>query len=459
MYLSRFAHFFINKEDEEVGAFYHAINLSLIFFPSKMWENFKKFEDPLTTEEFLAGVSKGERGEYKRLLNNLIKNKFLISSRKEDENQIFSINGNLPNSYPQILYLMLADGCNLACRYCFEGMNQGEEKKVLKMTKEVALKSLQLFSSLILENPKLFPQKKSIIFYGGEPMLNFDCLVFALKEITKMKKAKLLPRKLDLVLITNGTLIDSQKAAILKKYKVNVSISLDGNKKHNVNRVFAGGKPAFPKIIKGYKLCRDAGVSTSISCTISESNVNEPEVVVKEILKRKISFLGFNVLLGKSTEDYQKKAALFITKCFKVFQKKNIFEDRMYRKLEAFSDKKQLLFDCGAAGGNQLVISPEGTIGICHGFFKERKYFESSVFSDSFHPLKSKTFITWRYRTPFIMSACWNCEALAVCGGGCPMNAEKEYGSIWEIDKRYCEHSKQSLDFLIWDLYNSLDKQ
>lgn len=459
LYLSRFAHFLFYEKDQEVGALYHAISLSLIFLSAKMLKNFQRFKRPLSRVDFLREMPKLERQEYRRLLKNLIRQKFLISKVEEDEAQLGVIRDNLPEPYPKILYLMLSDGCNLSCRYCFEGMNQGQRKIALNMSKKVAAKALDFFSDLILQKPKLFNQEKTIIFYGGEPMLNFECLAFALEKIKSLKIAKLLPRKTRVVLITNGTLIDSEKAALLKRHGVNVSVSLDGNAKHNANRIFPDGQPAFFSIMKGYKLCQEAGIETSISCTISESNVSEAEAVVGEILKNKISFLGFNVLLGKSTEEYQKKAAEFILKAFRVFQKENIFEDRMYRKLEAFSEKKQLLFDCGAAGGNQLVISPEGSIGICHGFFKERKYFQSSVFSHTFNPLKSEIWTEWRYRSPFNMEDCWDCPALAICGGGCPMNAEKEYGSIWEIDKRYCEHSKQSLDFLVWDLYESIDKE
>lgn len=51
---------------------------------------------------------------------------------------------------------------------------------------------------------------------------------------------------------------------------------------------------------------------------------------------------------------------------------------------------------------------------------------------------------------------CLSCPALAVCGGGCPYGAMLKYGSIWNIDRRFCIHSKEALEWLIWDLYDKV---
>jgi uncharacterized protein len=458
LYLSRFAHFIYKKEKDEIVALYHAIKMTVIFIGCDVADNLKKFSDGKYAKELFNELDPDVVSEYHQMINKLIRLGFLIYDHQSDERLLKTVTEDIPKPYPHILYLMMADGCNLACNYCFESMNQGEKHEAKKMSFEVIDKSLDLYASLISKNENLFKREKTIIFYGGEPMLNFDGIVFALKRIKEMQKQKQFPKKTKLVLITNGTLIDSQKAEILKRYKVNVSISLDGNKKHNQNRVFPDGRQAFEEIMRGYKNCQKLGLQTSISCTISETNVQEVESVVSEILKNDIKFLGFNVLLGKTSEDYQKDAAKFILDAFQTFKEKGIFEDRMYRKLESFCQRKIMLFDCAAAGGNQLVISPEGSIGVCHGFFKERKYFVESVFNSNINPLENKVWVEWNKRTPFNISQCLDCPAISVCGGGCLMNAEKEYGSIWDIDKRYCEHSQQSLEWLIWDLYESIDK-
>ena len=103
-----------------------------------------------------------------------------------------------------------------------------------------------------------------------------------------------------------------------------------------------------------------------------------------------------------------------------------------------------------------MVISPDGTVGICHGFFSNRKYFEGSVHDHLFNPIQSDIFKEWNQRTPFNMPECKDCPGISICGGGCLMNAEKLYGSIWEKDKQFCIHCLKTLEWMIWDLYESL---
>jgi uncharacterized protein len=53
------------------------------------------------------------------------------------------------------------------------------------------------------------------------------------------------------------------------------------------------------------------------------------------------------------------------------------------------------------------------------------------------------------------MNQCQDCPALGICGGGCPHNADRTKGSIFELDERFCVHANTVLEWLIWDLYNS----
>jgi uncharacterized protein len=48
---------------------------------------------------------------------------------------------------------------------------------------------------------------------------------------------------------------------------------------------------------------------------------------------------------------------------------------------------------------------------------------------------------------------------LGICGGGCPMHAEKNTGSLWGLDSRFCVHAKATLEWLIWDVYNHMGKE
>jgi len=129
------------------------------------------------------------------------------------------------------------------------------------------------------------------------------------------------------------------------------------------------------------------------------------------------------------------------------------------RKVEAFVKNRVYPFDCGASGGNQIVIAPKGEIGVCHGYIGSKKYFFSSLQAKDLTDLtKDKDLKEWSLRSPLNMKECEGCFALGICGGGCPLSAEYETGSIWGLDKRFCIHAKVILEWLIWDLYDKSAK-
>lgn len=125
------------------------------------------------------------------------------------------------------------------------------------------------------------------------------------------------------------------------------------------------------------------------------------------------------------------------------------------RKVDAFVMREPIFVDCGVTGG-QIVVAPDGAIGVCQDFVKPRKYFTGSVKDPDFDPVENGLFENWRFRSPFFMEECIDCEAVAICGGGCPASVEMQNGSRWEVDRRVCPHSKGSLQWLIWDTYASL---
>ena len=57
------------------------------------------------------------------------------------------------------------------------------------------------------------------------------------------------------------------------------------------------------------------------------------------------------------------------------------------------------------------------------------------------------------------MEQCFSCEAIAICGGGCPASTELKTGSRWNIDERICPHSKLFLEWMIWDTYSHSEQK
>ncbi len=324
------------------------------------------------------------------------------------------------------------------------------------MTQETAPRGLDFFCRMIQKDPEQFEMEKTIVFYRGEPLMNWPVFEILLAKIRSYTATGRLPEKTILNLVTNGTLLTNRIARILKDNNVQVSISIDGDElATNSCRVYASGKPVYQDVRRGFKICKDLGMDIGASCTLSEANISDFDTTIRILLDEcMVTNLGFNLMItgNQMIEGYNEKAARFIIKAFQVFRERGVYEDRIMRKVNAFIERKVWPFDCGATGGNQIVIAPNGDIGVCHGFTAERKYFPTNVNDNAFDISKDATYREWSMRSPLNMPQCQDCPALGICGGGCPFQAEIEKGSIWDLDERFCVHAKLTLEWLIWDL-------
>lgn len=404
-----------------------------------------------------------ENGELYPLFKELEKNKVIVPNLEYDDIILKTIVSQIEKPYPSVLYMMLTEKCNFACDYCFIERHM-KQNKTSVMTKEIAKKGIDFFVNQIKLQPEKFDLEKTIIFYGGEPLSNFEVLEYAANLINQYKEDGLLPSKTILTMVTNGSFITKELAKKLNNLNISFSISLDGaTKVANSCRRYHNGKEAYDDIIKGLNVAKEEGCAVSLSVTLSEEALKEGDYIFELVDKYQMSTIGFNILMTDSAysvpEQYFIDVSNFIVNAFKVFREKGIFEDRVMRKVEAFVKHRLHYQDCAAEGGNQLVIAPDGAVGLCHGYLSTRETFITNVDDVGFDVSKNDTFLEWNQRTPLTMPQCEKCMALGICGGGCALNAKANGKSIWDLDERFCIHSKTTLEFLIWDLLDSIKKQ
>lgn len=455
LYVSRFAHFVIG---DNIIAAYHALRMMPVYFSPFVLEITKKFEGGASPREVAEYA--GSTDEEKEVLNviEVLKDaKILINNPQEDDKALDYFKGMMGNPYPHLAYFLLTDRCNFHCSYCFL-KNQAPVGYIEShMSEETAIKGLDFFCRLIAEDPDQFSEEKTIIFYGGEPLMNWAVFELLLTKIENYIASRKLPEKITLNLVTNGTLLTPNIANTLKKHNVQVSISIDGDEfATNSCRVYESGRPVYQDIRRGFEICKNAGMDIGASCTLSEACITDFDKTLKVLLEEcGVTNLGLNLMItgGELVENYSERAARFILKAFQIFRTRGVYEDRIMRKVNAFIERKVLPFDCGATGGNQIVIAPNGDVGICHGYTMERKYFPTNVDDHNFDIKKDHDFLEWSMRSPLNMPECQGCIALGICGGGCPFQAEIATGSIWGLDERFCTHAKMTLEWLIWDLY------
>ncbi len=161
-------------------------------------------------------------------------------------------------------YIFVTKDCNLTCSYCsIPGIRKGYMGgPVSKPTYGVSdlincilrdrKNREQRIHELHVENEyeKKGIIEDTIVFYGGEPLLNQEFI----KEFIQKSKERL--DDLTYVLQTNGTFLDETDPYILENLDL-IMVSVDGTKEiHDRHRKFPDGRGSYDIIMKNVKWLR-----------------------------------------------------------------------------------------------------------------------------------------------------------------------------------------------------------
>lgn len=454
--MSRFAH---SYDLGDAVALYHSLRMKPVYLSK---DAFKGLQTWLASP-FCVSIDDAPE-EICAEVHELAKYKILTQDENEDDRVLQFVKSKIPTPATNVCYMILSEQCNLACKYCFLGNNDCAKRSnflMENMSAETADKAINFFirqikaSGLDVEN-----NKPTLIFYGGEPMVNYKILEYVATRINELRDKEQCIRNIEMSMVTNGLLLNEQKVRRLHELGVGIAISIDGfTEEANSMRVDVAGRPVFSRILDKLNMCKEMGIDVSLSVTLSEETIKNTKDVLKLVDTYGVKAFGFNIMMSSDTfvlpQSYNEAAAQFIIDEFIELRERGIYEDRMMRKLKAFAKAQVYFSDCAATSGGQIVIAPNGQVGICHGCLHDKQYFVAHIDDDDFVAVKDKNFIEWSQLTPVNHEECLGCPALGICGGGCPINAMhlKPGNTIHSIDERFCAHSKKTLEFFIRDLY------
>lgn len=410
----------------------------------------------LNKDEFNNLIKNLKKSDKDEDILELIKEHILVEDTYSEEKFVeYLKNKNNLNKFDlEIIYLIFNTKCNLKCKYCYIEKSANPKFIHNSMSKETFNNLMNYLKNLIKFEKKKNPNKKKLtfIYYGSEPLISKELFIQSLKEISFIsKKYKIIP---DFQLITNGILLDETLMDFLKKFKVVVSISLDGKKEINDSmRVTPEGKGTYDKVINSINLLNKFKIPFGISCTISQHNIDFLNENVDLFVILGAKSIGFNLLLTPRYSDTPKISLIKLNhKLFEASSKADnlgFYEDRIQRKVRAFNGKTRFK-DCGGVG-NQLVFFPNGDVSTCEAYLCDRKSKIGNINNLKVEDIENNPIIGyWTKRYPLNMKECIYCPVLGMCGGGCPFNAETISGKdIYERDLPFCIHTKESLKYLL----------
>ena len=172
---------------------------------------------------------------------------------------------DLPEGVPPLtsLYMYIAGSCNLACRHCWITPTyrpDGSDGQFIKL--EYVEKAIREAKPLGLRSVKLT---------GGEPLLHPQ-----FREIARL----IHDAGLDIVIESNGTLIDDELARFLRDRRVCfVSVSIDGAtaETHDALRSVPG---SHQRALAGIRALVGVGFRPQLICTLHRGNVSEMKETV-----------------------------------------------------------------------------------------------------------------------------------------------------------------------------------
>lgn len=454
--ISRFTH---SYDLGDAVALYHSLRMKPVYLSKKALGSLQVWLASSSCDKIENAPE-----EISAEVQELAKFKILTQNEDEDDRVLQFVKSKIPAPAVNVCYMIMSEQCNLACKYCFLGNNDGDKRSnflLENMSVETAEKAINFFIRQIKESGLDMEENKPVlIFYGGEPLMNFDVLEYVAKRINELRNEERCICNIEMSMVTNGLLLDEARISRLHELGVSIAISIDGfTEEANSMRVDLAGTPVFSRILGKLDLCKKMGVDVSLSVTLSEETIKSTKDILKLIDAYGIKAFGFNIMMSSDTfvlpQSYNEAAAQFIIDEFIELRERGIYEDRMMRKLKSFSKAQVYFSDCAATMGAQIVIAPNGQVGICHGCLHDKQYFIAHINDDDFVAVKDDSFIEWSQLTPINHEECLDCPALGICGGGCPVNAMhlKPGNTIHSIDERFCVHSKKTLEFFIKDLY------
>lgn len=171
--------------------------------------------------------------------------------------------------------------CNLDCSYCYLPMRKADQRMPVTVAEAVA----------DAVRPWSRAGRFSVVWHGGEPLAagrdHFAALLAPFGA------------EVEHHVQTNATLIDDAWCEFFQTHGVRVSVSVDGPRERNNDRVTRGGKPAYDRILHGIEVLRRHEIPFSALCV-----VGRPEPGVAAELYRYFLDLGCDVL-GINVEELE----------------------------------------------------------------------------------------------------------------------------------------------------------
>jgi uncharacterized protein len=332
--------------------------------------------------------------------------------------------------------IIVSNGCNLNCTYCFEHDKTNEKLSGDDM-KTILDKCYESYSKIDDKNkiPLI------INFFGGEPFLNFEVIEYALKYARDQKY------NMEFGVTTNLTILTDHMIDVIEEYELGLLISIDGTKEiHDRNRC-----KSFDTVQKNIKrlMEKHLGYLLEARITLMPQDVTSLLDSIKTVVDMGI----VNVAPVPVTDTIWNDQDIINLKdnlsivwqwLFDMYNdndnKKNIsikfIEDYMEKVLtmQSFEDQTKV---CSAGSNQTCSIGVNGEIMPCHQRHTVNVGKDNLVMGNILEDTDIKP-VAFNNMTRNSELDCSTCIAKNICRGGCPSENFTLNGNGNQMNKNQC---------------------
>lgn len=372
-------------------------------------------------DQYIFTLKKGGR----RLFYNNINGKLAIADRAEDLEPVFfeparDIRIDLNEINYEQLYLAVSESCNFRCKYC----RQKKTQELVNMTRDDIKNAIDTFCAVSRK-----PQ--SIVFFGGEPLLNMDGIRFAIEYVRSFNC------DIRFSMVINGSLCTKEIARFFAEHQVEVIVSMDGPEElHNEARVNACKQGTYQEAVRGYHYLKEAGCMTGITAVIGPHNEKHFDKLIDWSIELQPNSLGFCLPHGDDS-NFAMKISSFdevhrkMIAAFDVLHENGIYLVQVEQKMGAFISGYPIPYECKACG-KRIVACKDKRFGICEGPITRHE-----MFYDHLDKLPA-CIHEYKKTSPFFNDSCRSCIAYRICGGSCVYDKLTRFGRTDIPDECRC---------------------
>ncbi|WP_307836876.1 cyclophane-forming radical SAM peptide maturase AmcB [Plantactinospora mayteni] len=167
--------------------------------------------------------------------------------------------------------------CNLDCAYCYLPLRAADRRMTVPVAAAVAGPV----------NDWARQGRFSVVWHGGEPLA-------AGREHLAALLAPFDP-SVEHHVQTNATLIDDAWCEFFATHRIRVSVSVDGPRERNRERVGRGGQPSYDRIMAGVEALRRHGIAYSALCVVGRPEPGLATELYDYFLDLGCDVLGINI--------------------------------------------------------------------------------------------------------------------------------------------------------------------